>query len=638
MVSGIRRLFVFAILAFATTAAAPADATQWRTDLQTLPSYETPYANHGTPVQLAAAEPSSSAEATAKMGKEKMGKDMGSPEIHSDLFIEDNYPSANTCATCHPKQYKEWSVSQHAYAQLSPVYMAMQRAINGLTSTTNGDFCIRCHTQVGMNLKESLNKSNLDRYSASREGITCIVCHRVPKAYGKVSGRFPVPAGDLLQSVSGPTGDAELKRVLSKPETYRVVTKKEETGRKIHTKVKRFFQMTEPGFCATCHDVTLLNGFRLEEAFAEYKRSPAARNGVSCQDCHMGKVQGANAGYEEGPAAVIGGVATKSRRLTSHFFAGPDYSIVHPGIFPHSVKAAEFKTLREWLQFDTKAGWGTDEFEDSISDDHPFPAAWESIDDRYDAREIIDEQLQRLKWAESKRLEVLKNAFDLSDIRVVQAGRGGMGFEIDVLNMTDGHGVPTGFDAERLMYLEVTVTDPTGKIVYQSGDRDPNGDVRDLHSLYVHAGKLPLDRDLFTLQSKFVVRMARGAEREQVLAINRSVSVQPFVRPERRATIIYGRPRGVRKYKQTIEPLGKRTADYDINGDRLTVPGDYKVRVRFISQMQPVSLIDAIKGVGFDYGLSPAEVARRLVAGAQTIRERETTITIGGDKQAAATD
>ena len=42
---------------------------------------------------------------------------------HANLFIENDYPSATTCATCHPKHYKEWSVSQHSYAQLSPVYL-----------------------------------------------------------------------------------------------------------------------------------------------------------------------------------------------------------------------------------------------------------------------------------------------------------------------------------------------------------------------------------------------------------------------------------------------------------------------------------------------------------------------------------
>lgn len=43
---------------------------------------------------------------------------------HQALFVESRYPSATTCKTCHPKHYKEWSVSQHAYAQLSPVYLS----------------------------------------------------------------------------------------------------------------------------------------------------------------------------------------------------------------------------------------------------------------------------------------------------------------------------------------------------------------------------------------------------------------------------------------------------------------------------------------------------------------------------------
>ena len=563
------------------------------------------------------------------------GGNATSEKIHSDLFIEENYPSANTCATCHPKQYDEWSVSQHAYSQLSPIYMAMQRTINNITSTTNGDFCIRCHNQIGMNLNESMNISNLERPSASREGITCIVCHRVPNSYGKVTGRFPVQSGDLFQPVYGPEGNEELERVLSLPQEYRVVTDKEQPGRQIHTEAKKFFGLTTSGFCATCHDVTLLNGFRLEEAFAEYKRSPAARNGVSCQDCHMGKEQGVNAGYEEGPAAMVGGVPTSTRRLTNHFFAGPDYSVVHPGIFPHNVRAAEFKTLGEWLQFDHLAGWGTDAFEDTVADDHVFPDTWDSVDDRYDARDIIDEQIERLAWAEERRLEVLRNGFKLGDVEVLEASRDdGIAFDIKVMNGTDGHGVPTGFDAERLLYLEVTVTDPAGDVVYQSGDRDPNGDVRDAHSLFVHNGDLPLDEDLFNLQSKFIVRLARGGEREQVLAINTSIAAQPFVRPERRATTIYGRPRGARKHKQTIEPLGTRTAEYEVDEDLLTTDGEYRIGVRMISQMVPVNLLAAIQGVGFDYGTSPAEIGRRIVDGASVLWERETIVTIGTNTEA----
>ena len=40
---------------------------------------------------------------------------------HGALFIADRYPSATECGGCHPRHYSEWSVSQHAYAQMSPV-------------------------------------------------------------------------------------------------------------------------------------------------------------------------------------------------------------------------------------------------------------------------------------------------------------------------------------------------------------------------------------------------------------------------------------------------------------------------------------------------------------------------------------
>jgi Cytochrome c554 and c-prime len=547
---------------------------------------------------------------------------------HEKLFLENKYPSANTCATCHPKQYEQWSVSQHAYAQLSPVFMAMQIAINVKTSATNGDFCIRCHTPIGMNINESLYISNLKRNPSSREGITCVACHRVSKAYGKISGRFALEQGDIYSPVYGPTGDKELKRVLSLPEQYRVSTSKDNPGRAIHTDVVQFFELTKPGFCGTCHDVTLLNGFRLEEAFAEFQQTPAAKRGVSCQDCHMGKVQGVAAGYDFGPAAMVGGEPTRDRKLTDHSFSGPDYSIIHPGLFPHNVDAAKLKTLDEWLQFDYKAGWGTDAFENSVPKDYKFPDAWKSVDDRYDARDILKTQFERLAKAKERRLQVLRNGFKLSDINVEESDRRALRFSLDVMNGTDGHAVPTGFDAERLLFLQVTVTDSHGNVVYVSGDRDPNGDVRDQHSLYVHNGELPLDKDLFNLQSKFIVRLLRGGEREQVLAVNQSTDVLPFVRPETRATTLFGRPNGARKHKQTIEPGGKRTAHYSVPADKLRSGETYKIEVKMISQMVPVNLIAAIQVAGFDYQMSPAEVARQIVAGSVVLWTRKATVRI----------
>jgi len=556
--------------------------------------------------------------------------------------LKQRFPPATACGSCHPRHYRQWSVSQHAYAQMSPVFNAMHGKILKLTNGTNGDFCIRCHSPVGMNLGEQPFMSNIDRHPTSREGITCVVCHRMAHAYGKLSGRLALDQGDLTRTVRGPKGDpAQLRVAIRKGG---LITDPEKSGRKVHRAVDRFPQLEQPGFCATCHDVTLINGFRLEEAFSEYKNAPAAQRNISCQDCHMGKEPGrvlaeksdpnfVHKNYDFGPAAVVGSFKTKPRKLTDHRFAGPDYSVLPPSLFPLNIRAIReesekddvtargMATIRDWLKFDWRAGWGSDDFEDEVEDDYPFPERWSSVDDRYDAREIIEENLEQLEEMTRQRLTVLRNGYQLGAVEVSAADGDGIRFRIEVKNATDGHNVPTGFDGERLIWLYVRVLDGQGNLVMQSGDLDPNGDLRDLHSAYVHNHERPLDKQLFSLQSRFITRNLRGGEREQVLAVNYSPNPLPFLRPEGRSSILFGRPAGARKHKRGIEPGGHRWASYRVTTGNSQ--GPYKAVIQLKAAMVPVNLVNEIRDVGFDYEMSAEDVARRLVAGQQVVWERE---------------
>ena len=550
------------------------------------------------------------------------GKEVSSDAAHGAFFSENRFPSATTCKTCHEDHYREWSVSPHAYAQLSPVFNAMQGTILKRTNGTNGDFCIRCHTQVGMNLGEPLFMSNIDRHPVSREGITCIVCHRVNRAYGKESGRVKIVEGDLFEPVYGPTGNKELRRVIDSDE-YQVNTERGKPGRAIHTDAKKFFTLVTPGFCGVCHDVNLLNGFRLEETFSEYKTSPSAKQGITCQDCHMGTEPGRPSGYAVAPAARVGDIETKPRKRTNHMFPGPDHSVIHPGIFPHNTEAAKLATIREWLAFDYEAGWGTDEFEDTVPEDAVFPERWDSVDDRYDARDMLDQQFALLDEYMAQRKLVLQEGFTLGEVVTERADEQGIRFKVQVRNNTTGHGVPTGFDAERLVYLQVTVTDRDGKVTFKSGDLDPNGDLRDSHSLYVHNGELPLDPYLFNLQSKFITRNVRGSESERIIPVNPSFDPLPFVRPLTQSSILLGRPVNVRKHRKSIEPNGSRWALYEIPGSRLTGKGPYAANIKLVLGMVPVNLIDDIKEVGFDYGMSPRDVAEGVLKGHVTLWEHD---------------
>ena len=76
--------------------------------------------------------------------------DKSGGKAHDELFKQSQFPSAQECGGCHLQIYREWSVSRHAFSQISPTFLAYQATLVKLTQGTLGDFCERCHTQVGM--------------------------------------------------------------------------------------------------------------------------------------------------------------------------------------------------------------------------------------------------------------------------------------------------------------------------------------------------------------------------------------------------------------------------------------------------------------------------------------------------------
>ncbi len=641
-----------------------------------------------------------------------------------NLRRDKEFPSAVSCSQCHPDHFEEWSVSPHAYAILSPVFNSMHAFITDRTGGTNGDFCIRCHTPVDMEREQDIYGTVLHRSPAAVEGVTCVACHRIDSDFGNASGRISITKGSLSDPIYGPTGGDELKRILGNADLG-LVTDEAERGILIHKDAIKSPVISRSGQCAMCHDVNSPTGIRLESAFTEFKNSPASAEGTSCQDCHMSQTPGAvlpdeNRYSTEGidknfafePAATIRsypgdhseGTSTKPRKRTNHMFIGPDYSIVHPGLFPHSLEAPEItykarfrkvladeaenlinylKSLppgdvaaaqeraeqedlkaaalearkhvySDWLTFRWWDGWGTDSFEKELSETARnrhlggvgFP--WQDLDDpvsamfrRISARLTLSHQFNLLNKAHVERTRILRRALQLGDLEVTSDDHRALEFSINVHNATSGHAVPTGFDAERVMYLDVTVHDAQGNRIFQSGDRDPNGDLRDLHSAYVHASepksgqwldlsswKDPLgirrskedlywrpDPYLFSLQSKFVARTITGGEREQILALNTSLDPTPFVRPPTRANAHTGRGGGIRKQFRSIPPLSHKQASYRLDRGHLSGARPYRINLKLISQMVPVNLIKEISSVGFDMNLSAKEVANRVAFG-----------------------
>jgi hypothetical protein len=214
-----------------------------------------------------------------------------------------------------------------------------------------------------------------------------------------------------------------------------------------------------PEFCGSCHDVFSFPSLRIEEAFTEYKESPAAEENIRCQDCHMGPDPGRPADRPSGPSADGDPGDYPDREQASHFFVGPDYSLVP-----------------DWP-------FGEDEAANQVA---------------------LSESLARTE-------KLLKNAIQISFVKLNPIGDK-LQIEVSLNTLVKGHGFPTGFTSERQAWIEVHLTDANGDSLFKSGDLDSYGDLRDAHSRAVKEGTAEEDEQLINFQSQNLLRFGLVSE------------------------------------------------------------------------------------------------------------------------------
>jgi nitrate/TMAO reductase-like tetraheme cytochrome c subunit len=547
----------------------------------------------------AVTDPYAALEALIKEDEERGAKAKASKGEEAPVPAVDEetlslYPTAAQCGECHKQIYEEWSSSQHAYASISPVFHKFEQKFQELTQGTVGTFCVRCHQQVGTQLGEARETPLWARSQISREGVSCITCHRVKENYGKVNGERRVEPGKIYEPVYGSGEKSVIKDVLANKETYSVKTSTDGRGNDIHKGMITKDQITKSEFCVSCHQVAVNLGIKLEIVWDQYRDSPARKAGVTCQACHMGKVPGKPEGYATAPSAVVGGKEINpGRKHANHRFIGPGYSIAHPGIFPHNTKAQAFG-LKEWLQFDWRAGWGTTEFEDKVADGEikvDFPKRWADPLDREDARQIIEENLAKLDERDKIRKQVMENSSHVDGPYIKGDPKVGkdLAFSYKIKNTNTGHNLPSGsLGAQPQLWVNVALVDPDGKNIWESGYVDSNGDMANLHSLDVAAGRIKTDQQLVHFQTMFLTTNVKGTDREMYLPVNFDIDPLPHLRPPGVPTTVLNHPPLVRMENRSLTPLGEKVVKYQVPGSLIKKRGKYRLAFRMRSRAEPI--------------------------------------------------
>jgi len=168
------------------------------------------------------------------------------------------------CGGCHPIQLADWRTSLHSKAMGPGVAgQLVEMWKNDLESARS---CLTCHAPLAEQSRHAAQGKAMipnPDFDATLEaqGLACAVCH--------VRGhqRFGPPRRD------GSTGPLVAGT------------------RSPHNGVRRTSAFLRSEFCASCHqfppDGFALNGKLLENTVEEWRASPAARQGLQCQDCHM---------------------------------------------------------------------------------------------------------------------------------------------------------------------------------------------------------------------------------------------------------------------------------------------------------------------------------------------------------------
>ena len=440
-----------------------------------------------------------------------------------------------TCAPCHARQVAEWQRSVMAHAVKSPLFGALENLIeeevgrdarcpngagilrkasadscrderSGVSVTGSGGehWCVNCHA-AGDNLRTTMPGWSANADPAARrplrdllspeamEGISCAVCHeaigpvhlagqtsRGRAAYegnaswtsfttGAVfrmrpedglgvsgisnSGYLLDPSSFLKSSLgSGKAGDPIVHGVPSR-------------------EAKSYVASSE--FCGACHDVRLFGTDaigvrergehfkRLRNAYSEWRtwadgEKAAGRRAASCQDCHMSLYPG---------VCVTDDDPGKSPRTASR-------EGCPPGFHFESKKPGERARAMMATSSDAPSAVASHYFTSVELPLSPeFPDKWAS-DTTLDASGSF-------LGLEPRRDQLLRHTFRFELGRATRAG-GRLEIPIEIENVGAGHRVPAGFSQEREIWVELTVRDARGGVVYQVGRiADDGADLRD---------------------------------------------------------------------------------------------------------------------------------------------------------------
>jgi hypothetical protein len=233
--------------------------------------------------------------------------------------------SASACGNCHPSIVEQWIGNGHGRATSNARFYSLYNGtdLSGANSVGPGyldDFpntagnCANCHAP-GAGLDGYLSTSMNSVRDVITATIHCDYCHKIGDVYLNPVTRSVYPNAPGVRSqlmLRPPPGD----NIFFGPYDD------------IHDPDTRLPLISESAYCAPCHQFSMW-GTPIYQSFDEWLNSPYAKDGVTCQKCHMPPNGDAYFALPE-----VGGLVHPPERIPSHL----DRGALDVGLLRNSVE------------------------------------------------------------------------------------------------------------------------------------------------------------------------------------------------------------------------------------------------------------------------------------------------------------
>jgi hypothetical protein len=327
---------------------------------------------------------------------------------------------------CHQQIYDEWQVSAHRYAAMDPSFQKVQAVMAEQNGSESTRYCGGCHDPVSLfSGTKNVFVKDLTGQTGYREGISCVACHAIRQTDVKGNAAYVIaqPERYMFELDSGPAKQAVSDYLI------RAYPRK-------HVASLEHKLYKSPQFCAACHkqfideEINRVGWVQLQNQYDNWRKSrwnhPGdAKRTIECRECHMALTRSTDPGA--GDAADYNRTPADGKHRSHRFLGANQFIPLALGL----VGAKEHVKLTErWLRGEIEVP------------------------------EIAD------KWRRGPTVPI-----ELVAPEEVTPGRPVV-LRTVLTNNKAGHDFPTGPLDIIQAWVEIEVTDQSGRVVFASGQRD----------------------------------------------------------------------------------------------------------------------------------------------------------------------